>query len=220
MSKRYIIVRVLVLLAIVVVAAWFVYKFIPIGKLNLSSVQDYINSYGPFAAIVYILFFSIRTLLVIFPYSVVVILGGSIFGPVKGFIYSMVSVFISASLAFFISRLFGKEFVQKLARGKVQQFDTKIGQHGFKIILFMRLSTVFPFDIVNYTAGLTRVKYKDFILGTLLGVLPETFSLTYLGENLKNPFSWEFLLAALLVILTIAVPFAYNTFKKKVRGNR
>jgi uncharacterized membrane protein YdjX (TVP38/TMEM64 family) len=204
-----------VVLVTIVICIIIGIKYNLIGKIDVNAIKDYITSYGHFAALVFILFFCLRTLLIIFPYSIVVILGGNIFGSTKAFLYSLISVFISATLAFFIGRLTGKEFVQKLLRGRMKDLDVKIEKHGFKIIFLMRVSIIFPFDILNFAAGLSKVRYRDFIFATLLGIIPETFSLTYLGSNLSNPFSYEFYLAIALVILTIAVPFTVSKRKQK-----
>lgn len=183
---------------------------------NFNLIKKYIKSFGQFAVIAFILIFLLRTFLVVFPYSIMVIFGGSIFGWRWGFLYSMFAVFLSASMAYFMSKYLGKEFVQKLLRGKLKQLDSKVEEHGFKIILFMRLSTVFPYDILNYAAGLTKIGYRDFIMGTLLGMTLETFSLNFLGANARNPFSPKFKFAIVLILLTIAVPVIYNKFKKKI----
>ncbi|MCX7711666.1 MAG: TVP38/TMEM64 family protein, partial [Clostridia bacterium] len=144
-----------------------------------------------------------------------VVLSGRLFGPLLGFIYSMISVFTSASLAYFISRYLGKDFVEKLLRGKIQQLDEKAETHGFKIVLVMRLSSVFPFDVFNYALGLTKVKYKDFILGTIIGIIPETFSLTFMGSSLHSPKSGKFFIAVAMLLLTMGVPLIYKKLKKK-----
>lgn len=186
-----------------------------LNMINLDGIKDYIDSYGHFSALIFILLFSLRTLLVIFPYTLFVILGGSIFGSGKAFIYSLISAFICSTLSFFISRFAGKELIGRRIKGKIEGLNLKIEKHGFKIIFFMRISIIFPFDILNFAAGLSKIRYRDFILATLLGIIPETFSLTYLGSNLDEPFSFEFCIALALVLLTVAVPFAINKYKEK-----
>ena len=190
-------------------------------KLNLHSQEGYeaigryINSFGSLAALIYIIFFTLRTLVFVLPYFIMVIIGGNIFGQLPGFLYSMAAVFTSASLAFFLARYLGKDFARRFVKGKLQELDFKVETHGFRIILLMRLSSVVPFDIFNYAAGVTRMRYKDFILGTVLGIIPETFSLTYVGSNIFNPLSGKFLAALGLLLLTVAIPYLYSRFMKK-----
>ncbi len=181
---------------------------------NYYFVLHYIKSFGPISGLIYALIFALRTLILIIPYSAMTVLSGNVFGPWKGFLYSMAGVFLSASLAFFIGRYLGKDFVQKIVKGRIAKLDDKVEEHGFKIILFMRLSYIFPFDILNYAAGLTKIKYSQFILGTLLGLTPETFVLCFFGSRLKKPFSHQFFIAIGLLLLTIGIPILYNRYKK------
>lgn len=213
--KRKNIVIIIILVIIIVFAGLFIYKQDFIKGITFHNAQEYISSFGHFAALIFIAISSVRTLLIFFPFFIMVVLGGSIFGPLYGFIYSMISVFISANIAFMISRYLGKDSVQKLLRGRAKNVNLKIEQHGFKIIFLMRISSIFPFDILNYMAGLTKVKYKHFIFATVLGGIPEIFSLTYLGENIKSPFSVNFIIAIILVIVTVAVPFIISKMKSK-----
>lgn len=182
----------------------------------IDKIKEYINSYGNFAIFMYIGIFILRTLFMFFPYSIMVLIGGGIFGAFKGFIYSMISIYVSASIAFFIARFANRGFVQKFFQSKIKEMDLKLEKHGFKIILTMRASCMFPFDILSYAAGLTRIRYRNFILGSVLGMLPETFSLTLLGEQIDNPFSNYFLLAVGLVFLTIGIPYIL----KKARNQK
>lgn len=215
MNGRYLYLKIFLSAAMICLLALLLYKSGYFNSFGCSKIRICIHSFGKFAAAAYILVFSLRTLLVFFPYSVMVMLGGSLFGPFWGFLYSMISVFISASLAFYLGRFLRKDAVRKILGGRLKLMDSKLEKHGFKVLLLMRISALFPFDAVNYAAGLTRMKYRDFILATVLGVTVETFSYAYLGENLKNPFSWRSILAVLLVLLTVALPFAYGRVRKK-----
>lgn len=215
MYKKNVTLKAVPIFLIISIVSILVYKFAFVNKTNFEMIQDYINSYGSFAALIYIAIFAIRTIFIVFPYSIMVILSGSLFGPVEGFLYSMAAVFVSASLAFFASKLLGKNFIEKLIGYKSYQLDSKIEEHGFKLVLLMRISTIFPFDIMNYAAGMTKVSYKSFITATLLGILPETFSLNYLGVGLKKPFSLTFFLSVAMVVLTVVVPMAVKKINKK-----
>ncbi|MCX7922735.1 MAG: TVP38/TMEM64 family protein [Clostridia bacterium] len=208
-------IKIIVITLMLSVIIFVLFKTNIITGINLNAIGEFINSYGNYGAFIFIFIFAARTLLVIFPFSVMLIVGGNIFGPAYGFLFSMISIFISSNIAFFISKYLGKESIQKLLKGKGEKLDLKIEEHGFKIIFLMRISCLFPFDILNFALGLTKVRYKDFILGTILGIIPETFSLTYLGDNLKNPFSKNFIISILLVLITVAIPIVFNRIKNK-----
>jgi len=54
-----------------------------------------------------------------------------------------------------------------------------------KIVLLTRLSPIFPFNLLNYAYGLTKVTFRDYVLGTL-GILPGTIMFIYVGSLAKN----------------------------------
>lgn len=208
------IIKLSVLAFVLMVAAGIIIKFNLLEDINFNHIQDYIKSYGKFAAVIYAVIFILRTLLIFFPSSIMVFLGGSLFGEKYGFVISMLCIFITASLAFLISRYAGKDIVNKILKGKMRQLDMKAEEHGFKLIFLMRLSIIFPFDIINYAAGLSKIRYIDFILGTLLGITPEVFSITYISSNIGNPLSLKFKLAIVLFIVSVAIPFFFNRRKR------
>jgi uncharacterized membrane protein YdjX (TVP38/TMEM64 family) len=214
MKNKNLIIKLSIILLVLMVVISCIIRFDMLKNANIYSVQDYINSYGRFAAIIYVILFILRTLLIFFPSSVMVFLGGSLFGEIRGFFLSMICIFITASMAFFISRYAGKDIANKILKGKIKKLDLKAEEHGFKLIFLMRLSVIFPFDIMNYTAGLSKIRYIDFILGTLLGITPEVFSITYISSNIGNPMSLKFKLAIVLFIITVAIPFFFNKRNK------
>ncbi|MDF2986284.1 MAG: DedA family protein [Eubacterium sp.] len=186
-----------------------------IRKLNLESIEQYIKSYGSWSIAAFLVISTIRPIAVIIPITLMTLIAGGIYGPVYGFILAMVSIFISSNVAFFISRYFGKTFVERLIRKRADKINVHLENNGFKIILLMRLSGVFPLDLVSYTAGLTKVKYKEFIIATMIGSAPETFSVAYMGHHINNPLSPGFILSVVMVLVTVGIPLIYNKIKAK-----
>ena len=64
--------------------------------------------------------------------------------------------------------------------------DEAIGESGFKIVFLLRLSPIFPFNLLNYALGVTRVRFRDYVIASLLGMLPGTFLYVYLGSLVTN----------------------------------
>ncbi|MDP4091909.1 MAG: TVP38/TMEM64 family protein [Bacillota bacterium] len=182
---------------------------------QLVKVENFISSYGHLSAVIFILIFVIRSLFLVLPYTLMVIIGGSIFGPFMGFVFSMVSVFLSASLSYFIARMFGKGVLLKFAGESAKYLDSNIKKYGFRVLFFMRLSSLFPFDLINFGAGLAEIKYKQFIAADCLGLIPETLVLSYVGDNLKYPFSWRFAICLLLIAALFIIPFIIRKWHKR-----
>ncbi|AAK78654.1 putative membrane protein YdjX (TVP38/TMEM64 family) [Clostridium acetobutylicum] len=180
--------------------------------LRPHEVKRYILSYGPYSSLVFVIIYSLKPILLVIPVSALSVIAGGIFGPLKAFCLSMLGCFLSGSLAFFLARKLGRPFVDKILKGKVMNLDNSLDKHGFIIMLLMRLSFVFPYDPLSYAAGLTKIKYTDFILGSLVGVIPEMIAYSVIGKNFEKPFSLKFVLPILVVIL--AAPTAFFVHKK------
>ena len=186
--------------------------------LNMHNLRIYILSYGSFAAICFILIYSLKPIVFIVPASLLSILAGNLFGPLCGLALSLISCFFAGSLAFFLAKALGKPFVDKLLWGKAIIFNDNFEKHGFKIMLIMRLSVIFPYDELSYAAGLTKMKYWDFISATLLGVLPEMTCYSLMGGNIEKPLSISFMVP---IALTITIAFiAFRIYKKNKSSDK
>jgi Uncharacterized conserved protein len=97
--------------------------------------------------------------------------------------------------------------------------DEKTSESGFNIMLFMRLSMLFPADALSYAAGLTQMKFTHFFAGTVIGFLPEVISITLLGHSIKKPMSKEFFMSIGLIVVTatlsLVIQKVINTSKKQ-----
>ena len=176
-----------------------------IKQINLPKLVEYISNYGRYAAICFLLIFSLKPLLLFLPSSMLSIAAGMVFGPIVGFLLNMAGFFISATLAFFLSRFLGKGFVDKLLKGKAVSVNSNLEKNGIKILFFIRFTPVIPFDAISYACGLSKMKYRDFIIGSMLGVFFETLCYGFIGESIFQPFSYKFLIPAALVILAIGI---------------
>ena len=98
---------------------------------------------------------------------------------------------------------------------KIDEANKHIKKNGFIYVLTLRLIPLFPYNILNYALGLTRVKTKHYILGTVLGMIPGIFAYVYLGSNIFNVKSIEFWIAILVFVVVMVVPII---IKKKMRS--
>lgn len=205
-----------VALVLIIVFAYFAIKY---GKrlthLRVGHIRRYILSYGKFAAIIFLIIYSLKPVFLIIPVMPLSIVAGSIFGPYKAFLLSMIGCFTSATVAFFLANFLGRSFVEKLLKGKTMKLDSSIEKHGTLIMLIMRLSFVFPYDPLSYAAGLTKMKYSNFILGTIIGIAPEMLSYSFMGKNLEHPLSKEFFIPILsIIIIALSASYIYKSHKK------
>lgn len=193
-----------------------------IVSIKLSGLDEYLDqerlraliaSYGAWGPVVYMLIYSIAPSLMLpgFPITVV---GGMLFGPVGGTVYTSIGATIGASIAFLIARYMGRGWVEAMLKGRGRELDSEVERQGWKVVAFTRLIPLFPFNLLNYAFGLTRIKFSHYFLASFLFMLPGiiayvVFSSSLLGL-LKGNVSKEFLIGLLLVIVVSAIPIAYK----------
>ena len=118
------------------------------------------------------------------PGSILTLSAGFLFGVVRGSMYVSVAATLGATLAFLIGRYFARQWVAaRLANyPKFKAIDEAVAQEGWKIVALTRLSPVFPFNLLNYGFGLTKVRVRDYVLASWAGTLPGTILYVYLGS--------------------------------------
>lgn len=167
--------------------------------LKPQAVRGYLLSFGPSAPLVYMVVYTVRPL-IFFPASILSIAGGLVFGPLFGTVYTVIGASLGAFLSFGIARLLGRDFVKPLLKGKLQQCDAFAERNSFSVVLFMRLLPIFPFDMVNYGAGLCGVKPVSYVVATVLGIIPGTFAYVYLGSSLMEP---KYIVVAVILFIAL-----------------
>jgi uncharacterized membrane protein YdjX (TVP38/TMEM64 family) len=159
-------------------------------KLNISvrfsnllqSTLLWVKMLGTMGAIAFIVIYNLATILFV-PASIVTLGGGAIYGVVWGSIYVFVAATLGAIFAFLIGRYFARGWFSEKIRNNMtfRAIDAAVAIDGFKIVLLTRLSPIFPFNMLNYVFGFTRVALKDYILGSI-GMIPATIMYVYLGS--------------------------------------
>jgi uncharacterized membrane protein YdjX (TVP38/TMEM64 family) len=117
------------------------------------------------------------------PGSILTLGAGVIFGLLAGTLYVFLAASVGACAAFLIARYLARGAVEKRLEGnpRFAAIDRAVAQQGLKITFLLRLSPVFPFNLLNYALGLTRVRFADYTLACL-GMIPGTLLYVYLGS--------------------------------------
>lgn len=192
------------------------YYLTPFGPcLKPENLRTFIQSFGLLAPFAYILIYSIAPSLLL-PGSVISLAGGLAFGGLYGTIYTVIGATIGASLAFFLARFLGRDVVERFLKGRLKTFDEEATKHGFKVVLFLRLVPIFPFNGINFGAGLCGVRFRDYLLATVIGIIPGTFAYVYLGSSLIDLGSIHFFLAIGLLLILSIIPVVYRWLKGSI----
>ncbi len=122
------------------------------------------------------------------PGSVLTLGAGFLFGVIWGTITVSVGSTLGACAAFLVGRTVARGWVERRVAGnpKFTAIDDAVGREGFKIVLLVRLSPIFPFNLQNYGFGLTKVGFWKYALASWAGMIPGTVMYVYFGAGLGS----------------------------------
>jgi len=148
----------------------------------LPTFVAWVNSLGVWGTVVFIAGYIVAAVAFV-PGSVLTLAAGAIFGLTKGVVIVFIAAVLGSAAAFLVSRYVARGAIERRLAGnpRFAAIDRAVGTQGRKIVFLLRLSPVFPFNLLNYGLGLTRVSFADFIIASI-GMLPGTFLYVYYGK--------------------------------------
>jgi uncharacterized membrane protein YdjX (TVP38/TMEM64 family) len=156
--------------------------FFALGGVDMLQVKGWLNAWGIWAPIAYILVYVLATILIL-PSTALNLIGGALFGPWWGTLWTSLAAVVAAIAAFAFTRTIGREMVAKRLAGRWQAMDLEVQRGGRFYMFAVRLIPVMPYGLVNFVAGLTSVSFKDYLLGTSLGTVPSVLPFVLLGSS-------------------------------------
>lgn len=184
------------------------------GGRTLRTALEQLAALGIWGPILFILLYALATVLLI-PGSVLTLGAGAVFGVVKGSVIVLIGATLGATLAFLVGRHFTRDWVARRIAGNrtFAAIDQAVAVGGWRIVGLTRLSPVFPFTLLNYAFGITRVSLRDYFFASAIGMIPGTIMYVYLGglagAGLKNegrtPGEWTLLIIGLLATVAVTL---------------
>ena len=149
----------------------------------LKEALDWIGKLGPWGPVIFVGLYVVATVLFV-PGSVLTLGAGAVFGVVLGSVCVSISATLGATAAFLVGRYLARDAIaRKLEKHeRFAAIDRAVAAEGWKIVFLTRLSPVFPFTLLNYAFGLTRVRLSHFVLASWIGMMPGTVMYVYLGS--------------------------------------
>ncbi len=164
----------ILLITAVAVALW-------LGRsLDVALIVQQVSESGPLAWLLFMALYALATVLFL-PGSLLTLAGGSLFGPVLGTFVNLTGATLGASLAFLLSRYLASDWVEQKTAGRLKQLKDGVEDEGWRFVAFVRLVPLFPFNLLNYALGLTRIRFSHYLIATYVCMLPGAFAYTYLG---------------------------------------
>lgn len=183
---------------------------------TMSQVHGWTDAAGWAGVFVFVLVYVAFALIPV-PKAVLTLAAGALYGVPLGAALALVGATTGAGLAFGAARLLGRDGVTRLEGRRLAWLDDVLARRGFLTVLGLRLVPLVPYTVLNYGAGLTGVRWRSYLLATILGMSPGATLYATLGAHSDEPASWPFVLAgaglAALTVLTAAV-----SWRRRRRG--
>lgn len=146
--------------------------------------------------------------IVLFPRTIITLLAVAAFGAWHGLAYALCGVLLACAVTYSVGMRMNRQTVRRLARGKLTRMTQIMRHRGVIAMTAVRLVPLAPFAVVNVVAGAIHLRFRDFMIGSALGILPGTLVTTVFGDQLvsglKDPTSINLWLVGALVIALVA----------------
>lgn len=192
-------------------------------RLPIEQIKSYVGSsdLAPWVFIFFYIGFSI-----FFPTTPMMAVAGILFGFWHGLLYTSIAGFISAVFTFWLARILGQSFVDGILERHgselLEKYDDKMVSRGIATVIVLRLMPIMPFNVLNLLMGISKVSFKNYAVGTMVGLIPSNVLAVYFGSLILTlafrelSFYLAVILAAGLIILAyFRLMFVWSYFKKR-----
>lgn len=162
--------------------------------------------------------------LIAFPLTVLIIVCVLVFGPWQGFLYSLSGAMLSAILMYGLGHLLGRSTVQRFAGRKISELNRRLARRGLLTIIFVRIIPVAPFTVINLIAGASHIRFRDFAIGSAIGLLPGIVGMSLftdrLAATIQKPDLPTFALLAAVIAAIVVSGWSFWRWEGRRRNTR
>jgi uncharacterized membrane protein YdjX (TVP38/TMEM64 family) len=120
------------------------------------------------------------------PGALLTLVGGALFGPVWGTLWNLTGATFGSALAFLIARYLGADWVSRRAGPRLQRLNDGVADEGWRFIAFVRLVPLFPFNLLNFALGLTRIRFATYVVASAVFIADQEHGLRPGTENVAS----------------------------------
>jgi len=194
--------------------AWLVEGIPDVATLQAASQRT-----GAWAPVLFVVGYALITLTPV-PKGALSAAAGVVFGLPLGAALVYGAALLGAALAFLLGRWLGRDAVERLTGTRLQRVDEVLARRGLLAVLTVRLVPLVPFSAINYAAGLSTVRRRDYAWGTAVGIIPGTLSYVALGSGLASGQVTLVLVAASILVLLSALASGRVLMRRHRRPGR
>lgn len=209
-----------VLLVAIILLILVLARIFGIGE-RLGALRSWIEGLGSWGPVAFFFLYVVAVVAAI-PGSALTVVAGTLFGSVLGVVVVINAATLGASLAFLIARYFARDAVARrlAANEKFQRLDRLTEEHGAIIVALTRLVPLFPFNLLNYGFGLTRIPFWTYVIWSWICMLPATILFVVGADAFTEGLTegrvpWA--LVGVLVVAGLVLAFLIRTARRKLK---
>lgn len=205
-------IKIFSIIVTILLVIWFNHSYLQLTPID---IRTWILSFGWLAPILFVIMYTVRPL-ILFPASILSLTGGLAFGAIGGTILTVIGATAGAVLSFLLARFMGKSLVRMNWSGRFAKVQTQLENRGLLYVLLLRLIPLFPFDLISYVSGVSKIRFRAFVIGTFFGIIPGTFAYNFLGSSFAGGNKSDILIAVAVFLVALSVPIL---FRKRLEGD-
>ena len=208
-------------LILLVLLAGIVAAFLLRERLSVEALTDLVGQLGWLAPLAFIAGYAIATVFFL-PGVLFTLAGGVLFGPFYGTLYNLTGATLGATLAFLLARFLAYDWVAQRTGKRLRQLVEGVEEEGWRFVAFVRLVPLFPFNLLNYALGLTRIPLMQYVLTSFIFMAPGGAAYTYLGYAGRELASGgEDVIRKILLAIAVVASVAFlSRIVMKIRRNK
>jgi uncharacterized membrane protein YdjX (TVP38/TMEM64 family) len=175
MKRRALRIGLAVLLAVGIGLAWW-----SRDMWTAEAIVAWVEGLGVWGPLIFVGIYSLAPALCV-PGAVLTLAGGALFGPLAGALLSLAGATVGATVAFLLARYLAADFVERRLGRRLLEIKAGVEREGWRFVAFVRLVPVFPFNLLNYALGLTRLSVRTYAVTSCITMAPGALAYAYLG---------------------------------------
>lgn len=213
----------LVLMMLGLAAAW---RWTPLGAwLEPQTLANSLRAalHGPWGPTLLAVLFVLGSLIAV-PVTLLILVTALAFGPVAGTLYALGGSVLAAAVTYGLGYYLGRSTVERLSGGSVHRWSDRLARSGVLAIITVRIIPVAPFTVVNLFAGASRISFRDFLIGTLAGMVPGVAAMAVFAEGImavvRQADHMRFLVVALALVFIVGLTLLFRHLLARNNGRR
>ena len=193
--------------------------------LEPEALAGYLTSIlrGPWGPVLVVAGFVVGSLIAI-PVTLLILVAALIYEPALGALYAMIGALVAATVTYALGSYLGRSAVERLSGGSIGRLSERLARRGILTVVAVRIIPVAPFTVINLFAGASHIRFRDYLIGTLVGMVPGVAAMAVFAEGIlalvRDADLKHFLVAALALVFIVGLTLLARRLFSQLNGRR